>query len=309
MNTAPLVTVFTATYNRAKTLGGVYECLCRQTFRDFEWIIVDDGSEDGTAQLVEGWLAQSPITIRYFRQDNHGKHIAMNKGLEEAKGEYFVNIDSDDLMRDDALQQFLAGWDSIPEQERSRFMSVKARCYDPDTGKPVGKSIPGGRMVTTFLDAKHKHKINFETWSMARTAIRRQYPNPDIRGGKKGGGLRFYPEGIWQDLASRKYKILLLDTPLRGYTQNTSTSLMGYGAKYDRSPENIHLWTHVVNNNLDYFFYDPKHIGKALVGVSMDGFLLGKSVGQILSLVHGAGRKLLVLLTMPAGYFCYLKRR
>ncbi len=309
MSNQPLVTVFTATYNRGNSLGGVYECLCRQSFKDFEWIVVDDGSNDGTGNLVKSWAEQQRICIRYFYQDNNGKHIAMNKALEEARGCYFVNIDSDDVMRDNALERFVSAWDAIPQAQRESFVSVKARCYDPDTGIDVGKPIPGGTMVTTFLDAKYKHKLDFETWSMARTEIRRQYPNPDIRGGKNGGGLRFYPEGIWQDLAARKYKILLLDESLRGYTQNTSTSLMGRGRKYDRSPENIHLWTHMVNDDLDYFVCAPNTFVKAIIGVSMDGFLLGKSIGETLSLVHGVGKKLLVLLAMPAGYLLYLKRR
>ena len=305
----PLVSVFTATYNRASSLPVVYESLCQQTYRNFEWIIVDDGSSDGTEQLVSQWKNEAVISIRYFYQDNNGKHIAMNKGLIEAKGIFFANLDSDDYIVPSALETMLAAWESIPKDKRCAFAAVKARCVDPDTGFPIGREIPGGRMETTVTDAKYIHKINFEMWSMSRTEIRRKYPNPDIRGGKKGGGLRFYPEGIWQDLASKDYHVLLINQPLRAYTRNTSTSLMGYGAKYDRSRENIHLWSHVVNHNLRYFFYDPKNIGKAIVGVSMDGFFLKKPISETLLLIHGTLRKALVIAAMPIGYFCYLRRR
>ncbi len=309
MNNKPLVTVFTATYNREKTLGAVYQSLCNQTFKDFEWIIVNDGSQDGTEALIEGWLNEKKLDIRYFYQQNNGKHIATNKGLEEARGEYFVNIDSDDIMKPNALETFVNAWNSIPENERGSFMSVKARCFNPENDELVGKPSKEKARVGSILDMKYKEKMNFEMWSMYRTSVRREYPNPDIRGGKNGGGLRFFPEGIWQDRASRKYKTLFIADAIRGYTQNTSTSLMGYGAKYDRSRENIHLWTHVVNDDLDYFFYDPKSFIKAIIGVSMDGFLLKKSLGGCLKLVDGGFKRMLVLALSPIGYLCYLKRK
>lgn len=83
-----MLTVFTPTYNRAATLARVYESLQRQTFRDFEWLIVDDGSEDETAELVERWRSTCSFPIRYLWQPNQGKHVAFNRGVELAQGEY-----------------------------------------------------------------------------------------------------------------------------------------------------------------------------------------------------------------------------
>ena len=60
-----LVTVFTPTYNRQKQLKGLYDSLCSQTFQDFEWLIVDDGSEDNTADVVKKWIEEEKINIRY----------------------------------------------------------------------------------------------------------------------------------------------------------------------------------------------------------------------------------------------------
>ena len=60
---APLFTVYTPTYNRAHTLHRCYESLKVQTFRDFEWLIVDDGSTDGTAELVAGWQATCHLSV------------------------------------------------------------------------------------------------------------------------------------------------------------------------------------------------------------------------------------------------------
>ena len=81
-----LVTVFTPTYNRAYRLEALYKSLCNQTINDFEWLIVDDGSSDNTADLAESWIKEDKINIRYIRQENGGKHRAINRGVKEARG-------------------------------------------------------------------------------------------------------------------------------------------------------------------------------------------------------------------------------
>lgn len=305
----PLVSVITCTYNRAHTLPKVYESLCNQTYQNFEWIVSDDGSCDGTGDLVKQWIAEGKLNIVYLYQENNGKHIAANAARAVAKGYYDMAVDSDDYIRDDAIEVLLGAWATIPDDEKEQFYAVKARCFDPETGKPIGKSIPGGRMICTYLDAKYKYKIQDEMWSMSRLAVTNEFPYPDIRGGRAGGGLRFYPEGIGQDLASRKYKIMLIDDALRAYSRNTSSSLMGYGAKYDRSRENIFMWTHIINDNLDYFRYDPKSFIKAAVGVSMDTFFLKRKLKEMFRSLKGVKRKLLVGFFIPIGYICYLKRK
>ena len=92
-----IITVFTPTYNRAHLLPRLYESLVKQTYRDFEWIIVDDGSSDNTAEVINEWDADFPI--RFFRKENGGKHTSINLGVEKADGELFFIADSDDLMR------------------------------------------------------------------------------------------------------------------------------------------------------------------------------------------------------------------
>lgn len=100
-------TVFTPTYNRSHLLGRLYESLKRQTFRDSEWVIVDDGSTDQTQELVKHWQMEASFPIRYFWQPNSGKHVAYNRGLQEARGFLFADIDSDDFFAPEALDPTL----------------------------------------------------------------------------------------------------------------------------------------------------------------------------------------------------------
>jgi len=114
----PLFTLFTATFNRAHTLHRVYESLVCQTLRDFEWLIVDDGSTDSTREVVEGWQSEAAIPIRYYHQPNAGYHIAFNRGVELARGELFLSLGSDDACKPYALERFYHHWMAIPETER-----------------------------------------------------------------------------------------------------------------------------------------------------------------------------------------------
>ena len=79
--------VFTPTRDRAHTLHRVYESLRAQTFRDFEWLIIDNGSSDGTGDLVEGWQQVAAFPIRYVVQENAGVHGSWNRAVAEARGD------------------------------------------------------------------------------------------------------------------------------------------------------------------------------------------------------------------------------
>ena len=113
------ITVFTPTYNRAYILETLYHSLQRQTFADFEWLIVDDGSSDGTDSLVRSWQAdQNPFPIRYVYQENGGKCRAINRGLELAAGELFFTVDSDDYLTDDALEKAVRWEAELPKDQK-----------------------------------------------------------------------------------------------------------------------------------------------------------------------------------------------
>lgn len=99
-----MITIFTPTYNRAHLLSRLKECLDNQTCRDFEWIIVDDGSTDNTSELVGSWQSQNLLyPMKYIKQTNQGKHIAFNTAVSHAKGEWFICVDSDDFLTENAV--------------------------------------------------------------------------------------------------------------------------------------------------------------------------------------------------------------
>jgi glycosyltransferase involved in cell wall biosynthesis len=99
------LTIFTPAFNRAHTIGRTYESLCRQTCKDFLWLIVDDGSSDNTQELVEGWKrCNNGFEIEYIYQENQGMHGAHNTAYRNIHTELNTCIDSDDYMPDDAVE-------------------------------------------------------------------------------------------------------------------------------------------------------------------------------------------------------------
>jgi glycosyltransferase involved in cell wall biosynthesis len=107
-----LITVFTPTYNRIALLPNCYESLKRQNCRDFLWLIVDDGSQDGTRELVHQWMQEADFEIRYIFKDNGGQHTAWNAAGAAMDTELTVCIDSDDYLTDDAIRQIAECWRS-----------------------------------------------------------------------------------------------------------------------------------------------------------------------------------------------------
>jgi glycosyltransferase involved in cell wall biosynthesis len=138
----PDITVFTPTYQRADTLPRVYESLVAQTSRDFEWLIIDDGSTDETVDLVRRWISDDPpFAIRYVYQENRGKHVADNRAVAEARTELIATLDSDDRYLPQTIASFLEIWRGIPERERSSFSGAVALCA-LENGTIVGDPFP-----------------------------------------------------------------------------------------------------------------------------------------------------------------------
>ena len=147
----PLFTVFTPTFNRAATLPRVYESLKEQTFGDFEWLIVDDGSTDQTSNLVADWVNERSLDIRYVAQKNAGKHVCANVATQMARGRYIATLDSDDWYVSTALETFARIWASIAPRDYNNFSGVVGLCATP-SGSLIGTPFPQHVLDTTYLE-------------------------------------------------------------------------------------------------------------------------------------------------------------
>jgi glycosyltransferase involved in cell wall biosynthesis len=200
-------TILTATHNRAHTIEGVYHSLCAQTFREFEWVIVDDGSTDGTGELVSSW--QSFFPIRYSWKPNGGKHTAVNLGVAQAAGEFVAVLDSDDWIVPHALERFDYHWRQISNPER--FASLTCLCSRD--GAILGPRFPSDcGDVFTLRDTLAISKA--ERWGIVRTDVLRRFPYPVFE------NERNIPAGVVWNRIRKEYATRYFNEALRIYTDS-----------------------------------------------------------------------------------------
>lgn len=295
------ISVFTPTYNRGNVLHRVFDSLSGQDNKDFEWIIVDDGSNDKTHEIVTEFQKKADFKITYLFQENHGKHIAVNRGVEIAMGELFLIADSDDCFKANTISTFISEWKKIPVNERLNYKGITVRCFNAETKQEIGNF---GRMCfdSNDLDSSFKYKFRYEKWNIVRTDVMREFPfpEPDER-------LKFFPESvIWWRMA-RKYKTRYLNVSLRGYYHDQNNSLVKKGNS--RAAETLYLWTAYINEVFDYFWCSPKTFLKAFIGYSRDTFLSKKKLKDTIRNISGFFKKVSIYLLSPVGFLLFLKKR
>lgn len=210
--------VFTPTYNRAYTLERLFKSLKRQTYQNFEWVVLDDGSTDGTNGMVFRFIADGSIPITYLRTENRGKTRAVNQGIELCRDELFICVDSDDWLDDRALQVFHEKWEGVKCD--SSIAGMIALHGNPD-GSPVGGRMPRGVARTNAWDLYNKYHFKGDAIHVYRSEIFRSYPAP------VADGEKFLSEGYAIHEIAKKYDVALIDEVLHlgeylpdGYTNN-----------------------------------------------------------------------------------------
>ena len=193
-----MLTVFTPAYNRRKELERLYESLLNQDYKDFEWLIVDDGSSDGTENYVKNLIKENKIRINYVKKENGGKPSAYNKGLDYAKGDIFLTIDSDDIFRPNVLGKIVSDFDDILETDIGGVMYLQT--YISDSKKIIGTEFPNDNMISNYFDVYHRYKVTGDKLIVLRTKIARMFYFPIIENEK------FVPEALVFNRISKKYK-------------------------------------------------------------------------------------------------------
>ena len=194
------ITVFTPTYNRAHLLSRIYESLKIQTFKDFEWVIVDDGSIDNTSITIEKLqlVPDKFFPIRYFYQENGGKHRAINRGVKEARGELFLILDSDDSLPAHALEYINKHYQQI--RDDLSFGGVCGYMAHHD-GTIIGHGNDAAVLDANSIDMRFRYGIQGDMCEVFRTDILKEIPFPEIPGEK------FVPEALVWNRIARKYRL------------------------------------------------------------------------------------------------------
>lgn len=194
-------TVFTPTYNRGYIIKKLYQSLKRQHFKDFEWIVIDDGSTDNTSEVFnEINQDEHDFSIIYKKVENKGKHNAINLGVQMASGRLFFIVDSDDYLPDDALETLFQYEKSIDKEKNSSFAGVSGLRGTEDN-IAFGTSFSGDYLDCTYLDAP-SNNIFGDKSEVYYTDLLKKYPFPFFENEK------FIPESVvWNVIAADGYKL------------------------------------------------------------------------------------------------------
>ena len=173
-------TVFTPTYNRAYLLSNLYNSLIKQSNKNFEWIIIDDGSTDDTEELISKYIKEKKINIIYKKVDNGGKHRAINKGIKIANGKVFAIVDSDDQLTFNAIEK-LYEWFSNLKDDKKYCGVAGNRGYR--NGKIIGSTFSGNVISCSAIE-RNKYNIKGDKFEVYYTNILKKYPFPEFEGEK-----------------------------------------------------------------------------------------------------------------------------
>lgn len=220
-------TVFTPVYNASTTIKRVHDSLLNQTYSNFEWIIINDGSNDNSHQVILEMVKASNLTINYINNPvNKHKMACFLQAIEIANGKYFLTFDADDECVPEALQILNNAYESLSDKDKSDVVAVTGLCKD-QYGEVIGDAYPSNSYISNPFEIRAIHNIAGEKWGFTKTDILKSisYSPEFINNG-------FMLESIiWNLIAKEGYKTNYINEVIRIYYTNTEGSISSSSQK------------------------------------------------------------------------------
>ena len=279
------LTIFTPTYNRAHTLPRTYESLLAQDCKDFVWLVIDDGSQDNTAELIHGWQAQeNGFEIQYIYKENGGMHTAHNTAYEHITTELNTCIDSDDKLAPGAVKKILKKWDQVCGGGYAGIIGLDA---DFD-GNIIGKGFPPG-MTETSVIGYYAAGGSGDKKLVYRTDVIRKYPPYPVFPGEKYVALSYKYR-----LIDQTYKMAVLDDVLCNVEYQPDGSSNTMWKQYFKNPKGWAFWRKVCME----YPVSRKRMLMDCIHYCSSSFLAKNK-----KFVQESPQKLMTVLCIPAGFF------
>ena len=282
-------TVFTPCFNSEKFIHRVFESLQNQTFRDFEWYVIDDASADNTATLIEDYIKTVDFPVRFLRQTkNSGVLKNVNRAIKDAHGEYLVLYGHDDRITQNSLEVF----DTLLQKYESQNIGGVYGLAKDQEGKLVGKKFVKNDFVSNywveFFDNENEEE-KFQCW---KTNYLREFaPIPTDKPNEQPGAW------LWGKFGT-KYNHVFTNEVLRVYYTNVPGQITS-NLKRDKNPEMIFNYYTYWVNEFQYFVSNKRRRYRGIAGYVSYGLLARKGIWNIISRVNGVYNKLLCLLFIP----------
>lgn len=289
----PTLTVFTPAYNRVHTLPRTYESLCRQSCKDFIWLIIDDGSSDNTADLIKSWINQeNGFEIQYIYKENGGMHTAHNTAYENITTELNVCIDSDDCLADGAVEKILNKWRQVKDQGYAGIIGLDAAL----DGRLIGKGFPVGVEEIT-LSGYYATGGSGDKKLVYRTDVINRYPAYPVFEGEKYVALAYKYR-----LIDQEYKLAVLPEVLCNVDYQPDGSSNTMWRQYLKNPKGFAFWRKVC---MKY----PESTKRLLINCIH--YCSSSIIAKNKHFIMESPRKFLTILCIPAGVLLtiYVKKK
>ena len=288
------LTILTPTYNRANMLPYLYNSLLTQTSRDFEWLIVDDGSTDDTETIVQQWIADNAMAVRYLYKKNGGKHTALNAGIQTICSELTFIVDSDDCVTDDAVESIL----KIHKKYRSQnnicgYAFLRAF---PD-GKVNGKKFDVNEKIGSYIDVRvNGDDTGADKAEVFKTHCLKEFPFPEYPNEKFLG-----EDLVWVRMA-RKYEMVHINKAI--YVGN----YLEDGLTNHRRKHNIASPIGCMHRAEEFMESDVKTRYRIKAGLQY--IVYGRFAGvKVVDLIRKSRHKVLATVCIPSELFLYSRWR
>ena len=280
------LTIFTPTFNRVHTLPRTYQSLCAQTCKDFEWLIIDDGSTDNTSEIVKQWIYEADFNIRYIYQENQGMHGAHNTAYRNITTELNTCIDSDDYMPTDAVENIVSFWNKKRNDKYAGFIGLDQR----EDGTIIGTQFPNNMHETTLIGfyangGKGDKKLVY------RTDVIKKYPEYPIFKGERYVGLA--------------YKYMLIDQDFTMLTLNKPLVTV----EYQEDGSSNTMWKQYWNNPQGFAFFRKTEMVVAPTikrkFISCVHYVSSCLISKNINFIKESPQKLLTMLAVIPGIMLY----
>ena len=284
------VTVLTPTFNRGGRLQSLWNSLQKQTVKDFEWLVVDDGSTDGTKDLITQLQEKSDFPIRYIYKSNGGKHTALNVGIQTIRSELTFIVDSDDCVTDDAVESIL----KIHKKYRSQnnicgYAFLRAF---PD-GKVNGKKFDVNEKIGSYIDVRvNGNDTGADKAEVFKTHCLKEFPFPEYPNEKFLG-----EDLVWVRMA-RKYEMVHINKAI--YVGN----YLEDGLTNNRRKHNIASPVGCMHRAEE--FMEPDLKTRYRIKGGLQYIVYGRFAGvKVVDLIRKSRHKVLATVCTPGGLFLH----
>lgn len=284
-----MISIITPSYNRAYKLNDAYESLKKQSCKDFEWIIVDDGSSDNTKEIVNEFIKENKIKIIYKYKKNGGKHTAVNEGVKLSNGKYVLILDSDDTLLENAIELIKQYWNKYDDNKKIACLSF-IKIFP--NNKTIGKEYNEKEIVSNHIDFRYNKDLLGDMCEVFKTEILKKYPFPIFK------GERFLSEAIIWNTIAFDYDTAYINKPIYVADYLDDGLSKNFFKLVYKNPNGARL-----NSNM---FLNKKFKLKIRLknAILYDGYSIVSKI-KLKNIIGESNNKLLSLLFLVPGYIYY----